>query len=284
MCSSDLGGEAMEQGGDAGRGKFIFDAGGCASCHMTPGQDDRTKLGGGLELKSPFGSFFAPNISPHPVDGIGRWKVADLINAMQAGVSPSGEHYFPAFPYTTYAHARAEDIRDLMFYLRTLPQVSGKAKPHTIGFPFNVRRSLGIWKLVNLDRSQIVDDASKPADWNRGRYLVEALGHCAECHSSRDFMGGVIERYRYAGGREMGDDNGWVPNITQAKGGIASWSLKDISYMLKEGDTPDGDSVGGDMKKVVKNMAELPDADRDAIAVYVKSLPARESPPKPAKK
>jgi hypothetical protein len=97
-------------------------------------------------------------------------------------------------------------------------------------------------------------------------------------------MGGVIERYRYAGGREMGDDNGWVPNITQAKGGIASWSLKDISYMLKEGDTPDGDSVGGDMKKVVKNMAELPDADRDAIAVYVKSLPARESPPKPAKK
>lgn len=275
--------DALEQGGDAARGKVIFSAGGCASCHATPEQDDRTKLGGGLELKSPFGSFFAPNISPHPTDGIGGWKVADLVNAMQAGVSPKGEHYFPAFPYTTYAHARVEDIRDLMVYLRTLPPVSGKANAHTVGFPFNVRRSLGMWKLLNLDHAPIVADATKPPEWNRGRYLAEALGHCAECHSGRDFTGSIVAKYRYAGGADL-EGKDWVPNITQHPDGLESWSVKDISYTLKTGDTPDGDSVGGAMNQVVKNMAELSDEDRDAIATYVKSLPGREGPPKPPKK
>ena len=150
--------DAMERGGDAARGKLIFDAGGCASCHMTPGQDDRLALGGGYELKTAFGSFFAPNISSHPQDGIGRWTAADLVNAMQAGVSPSGEHYFPAFPYTTYAHAKPDDIRDLMFYLRALAPVAGKSKPHTLGFPFNVRRGVGLWKLANFDKAPIAAD------------------------------------------------------------------------------------------------------------------------------
>ncbi len=277
------GSESLEQGGDAARGKLVFNAGGCASCHATPEQEDRLKLGGGYELKSPFGSFFAPNISPHPADGIGKWKVADLVNAMQAGVSPSGEHYFPAFPFTTYAHAKIEDIRDLMFYLRALEPVAGKAKAHTVGFPFNIRRGLGMWKLLNHDRAPIVADPSKDAAWNRGRYLVESLGHCAECHSARDFMGGIIGKYKFAGGPDA-EGKDWVPNITQHKDGIADWSVKDIAYMLKTGDTPDGDSVGGEMNKVVKNMAELNDSDRDAIAAYVKSFPAKESPPKPEKK
>ena len=273
----------LEQGGDAGRGKLFFDAGGCASCHASPGQDDRLKLGGGLELKSPFGSFIAPNISSHPQDGIGGWKVADLVNAMQAGVSPSGEHYYPAFPYSTYAHARVEDIRDLMAYLRTLPPVAEKAPAHRLAFPFNIRRGLGLWKLASLDPGPLTPDPGRSAEWNRGRYLTEAFGHCAECHSARDFKGTILSDYRYAGGPDMeGTDQ--VPNITQHKDGIADWTAKDIAWMLKTGDTPEGDVVSGSMKSVVKNMAELSDADRDAIAAYIKSLPARSSPPKPAMK
>ncbi len=275
--------DAMERGGDASRGKLIFDAGGCASCHAAPGQEDRLALGGGYELKTAFGSFFAPNISSHPDDGIGRWTAADLVNAMQAGVSPSGEHYFPAFPYTTYAHAKPDDIRDLMFYLRTLAPVPGKSKPHTLGFPFNVRRGVGMWKLANFDKAPITADPAQTPEWNRGRYLADALGHCAECHSGRDFMGGIVSKFRYAGGADP-EGKDWVPNITQHKDGLLAWSLKDISWTLKTGETPDGDSVGGEMNKVVKNMAQLPDADRDAIAVYIKSLPGLDGPPKPPKK
>lgn len=274
---------ALEQGGDAGRGKLFFDVGGCASCHATPGQGDRLKLGGGLELKSPFGSFIAPNISSHKTDGIGGWTVADLVNAMKAGVSPSGDHYYPAFPYTTYANAGVEDIRDLMAYLRTLPPVAGKAAAHRIDFPFNIRRGLGLWKLASLDSGPLTPDPQKSAEWNRGRYLTEAFGHCAECHSARDFKGTIIADFRYAGGADM-EGTGWVPNITQHKDGVAEWSAKDIAWMLKSGDTPEGDVVGGSMKSVVKNMAELPDADRTAIAAYIKALPGRASPPKPAKK
>ena len=273
----------LEQGGDAARGKLFFDVGGCASCHATPGQDDRLKLGGGLELKSPFGSFIAPNISSHKTDGIGAWKVADLVNAMQAGVSPSGDHYYPAFPYTTYANAGVEDIRDLMAYLRTLPPVAGKAPAHSIAFPFNIRRGLGLWKLASLDPRPLIPDPRQSAEWNRGRYLTEAFGHCAECHSARDFKGTIIADFRYAGGADV-EGTGWVPNITQHKDGVAEWSAKDIAWMLKSGDTPEGDVVGGSMKSVVKNMAELPDADRNAIAAYIKALPGRASPPKPAKK
>ena len=274
---------ALERGGDVERGKLFFNAGGCASCHATPGQDDRLKLGGGLELKSPFGSFIAPNISSHKTDGIGVWKVADLVNAMQAGVSPSGAHYYPAFPYTTYGKAEVEDIRDLMAYLRTLPAVAGKAPEHRIAFPFNIRRGLGLWKLASLDPRPLIPDPQQSAEWNRGRYLTEAFGHCAECHSARDFKGTIIADFRYAGGADL-EGTGWVPNITQHGDGVAEWSAKDIAWMLKSGDTPDGDVVGGSMKSVVKNLAELPDADRNAIAVYVKTLPGRASPPKPAKK
>lgn len=271
----------LERGGDAERGQEIFYAGGCASCHATPKQDDPTKLGGGLELKSPFGTFIVPNISPDPKDGIGTWKVADLINAMQAGVSPQGEHYYPAFPYSTYTHARLDDIRDLMAFLRTLPPVPGKAPPHRLSFPFNERRLLGFWKLLYLDHSPIDEDKSKSAEWNRGHYLVAALGHCAECHSGRNILGGIEEAYRYAGGPDL-EGRGWVPNITPE--GLKDYSKIDIAYLLKTGDTPDGDSVGGSMTAVVRNMAKISESDRNAIAEFIKDLPPRASPPKPAKK
>lgn len=275
--------QALEQGGDAAKGKVVFYAGGCASCHATPGQDDALKLGGGFALHSDFGTFYAPNISPHPTAGIGKWSVADLANAMISGVSPRGEHYFPAFPFTTYAHARIEDVRDLMAFMRTLPQIETPSKPHDVGFPFNIRRMLGGWKFLFLDRSPIVADASKSAEWNRGRYLTEALGHCAECHSPRNVIGGIVTAQRYAGGPDP-EGKGWVPNITQSEKALKGWSKVAIISLLESGMTLEGDFVGGSMGAVIKNMAALPAEDRAAIAEYIKSIPAAEGPARPPKK
>ena len=261
-------------------GETIFNAGGCSACHAVPGQPDRLKLGGGLGLSSPFGTFYVPNISPDKADGIGQWTETQFVTAVTRGVSPEGFHYFPAFPYTTYAHARVSDIRDLFGYLKTLSPVQGKVRDHDVRFPFNIRRNIGIWKLLFMDDRPFMPDTARPAQWNRGAYLVNALGHCAECHSPRNFLGGIVAAQRFAGGPDP-EGKGWVPNITQK--GLSDWSEKDISYLLESGQTPDGDSVGGSMVAVVRNTSQLGEADRAAIATYVKSLPPVEGPPKPKK-
>jgi mono/diheme cytochrome c family protein len=262
-------------------GEIIFNAGGCASCHAVPGQPDRTRLGGGLAIPSPFGTFYAPNISQDPNDGIGRWTEANFVNAVMRGISPEGTHYFPAFPYTSYTHATAQDVRDLFAYLKTLPAVAGKVRDHDLPFPFNIRRNVGIWKLLYFDSGLRMPDQARPASWNRGAYLVNTFGHCAECHSPRNFLGGVIASQRFAGGPDP-DGKGWVPNITQK--GLSDWSGKDIAYFLESGMTPDGDSAGGSMVPVIKNTSQLPASDRAAIAEYVKQLAPVEGPPKPPKK
>ncbi len=261
-------------------GETTFNAGGCSSCHAVPGQPDRLKLGGGLALASPFGTFYVPNISPDQADGIGRWTEAQFVTAVTRGVSPEGFHYFPAFPYTTYAHARVSDIRDLFAYLKTLAPVSGKVRDHDVPFPFNIRRNVGIWKLLFMDDRPFAPDNARSPQWNRGAYLVNALGHCAECHSPRNFLGGIVAAQRFAGGPDP-EGKGWVPNITQK--GLGDWSEKDIAYFLESGQTPDGDSVGGSMVAVIKNISQLNEADRAAIANYIKSLPPVEGPPKPKK-
>ena len=230
----------FEPGGDAARGRVVFEAGGCASCHATPGQPDRLQLGGGLELKSPFGSFYAPNISPHPTDGIGGWKVVDLANAVLTGVSPAGEHYYPAFPYTSFHNATLPDVRDLLAYLRTLAPVEGKARGHSLGFPFNIRRGLGLWKLLFFDPRPLQPDPGKGAPWNCGRYLVEGLGHCAECHSPRNVLGAIVADKRFTGGPNP-TGKGNVPNITPDKSGLGAWSEQDIAFVLSDGLTPSGD-------------------------------------------
>ena len=274
--------QTLEQGGDAARGKLVFAAGGCASCHMTPGQEDRENLGGGLKLASPFGAFVAPNISSDKDDGVGAWRVIDLANAMISGVSPQGEHYYPAFPYTSYHLAKIEDVRDLMAFLRTTPAVPGKAAAHEIPFPFNQRRALGLWKLMFFDTARFAPDASKSETWNRGRYLVEGLGHCAECHSGRNALGGIDPARRFAGAPDL-EGKGVVPNITPHESGLGKWSAGDIAELLKSGFTPDYDSVGGTMAAVVRNTSQLSAEDRAAMAEYLKSLPPRPAPPRPAK-
>src|SRR5664279_3999369 len=261
-------------------GQITFNAGGCSSCHAVPGQPDRTRLGRGLAIPSPFGTFYAPNISPDPVDGIGRWTEADFVNAVTSGVSPDGAHYFPAFPYTSYAHAKVEDIRDLFAYLKTLAPVTGKVRDHDVPFPFNIRRNIGVWKWLFMDGKPFVPDPARSSRWNRGAYLVNGLGHCAECHSPRNSLGGIVAAQRFAGGPNP-EGEGWVPNITQK--GIPEWSENDVAEFLKTGEMPDGDSAGGSMVRVIKNTSQLRGEDRAAIAEYIKSLPPVDGPPRPKK-
>jgi mono/diheme cytochrome c family protein len=266
---------------DLANGKTLFNVGGCASCHAVPGQNDPARLGGGLALKSPFGTFYPPNISSDTKDGIGSWSVAQFVTAMNRGTSPEGEHYYPAFPFTSYQRITFNDLGDLFGYLKTLPAVQGRVRDHDLTFPFNIRRLVGGWKLLFLDGKPFEPDPSQSAQWNRGAYLVNGAGHCAECHSPRNNLGGILSGQRFAGGPNP-EGEGWVPNITQK--GLADWSVKDIAYLLESGMTPDGDSVGSSMTRVVRNTSQIGDADRLAMATYIKSLPPVDGPPKPPKK
>ena len=273
-------------------GKTMFNVGGCASCHAVPDKDpakiDRTRLGGGLELPCPFGSFTVPNISPDPNDGIGAWSEADFVTALWDGTAPGGSHLYPAFPYTSYRQMELRDVRDLFAYLKTLPPVSGRPGDHRLSFPFNIRRLLGGWKLLFLHGGPYVADATKSAEWNRGAYLVNGPGHCAECHSSRNILGAIIESERFAGGPSP-DGNGWVPNITPAGLGHSplgdvDWTEKDIASFLGDGINPVGDFAGGAMADVIANTSLLSVQDRAAIASYIAALPPVAGPPPPAKK
>lgn len=267
--------EAIPQEGDAVRGEQVFWAGGCASCHAAPGVagEDRLALGGGVRLQTRFGDFVAPNISQHPQDGIGGWSVGDLANAMLRGVSPEGRHYYPAFPYASYARMKPGDIADLHAYLTTLPAIAGKAPQSEIAFPFNVRRGIGLWKRLFLDDGPVVALDNPSEEVARGQYLVEGLGHCGECHTARTYFGG-LDTSRWLAGGPAAEGRGTVPNITPGEGGIGDWSEDDIATLLETGFTPDFDSVGGQMASVVRNMAELPASDREAIAAYLKAIPA----------
>jgi mono/diheme cytochrome c family protein len=247
----------------------MFLIGGCSSCHAVPKQDDATRLGGGLALPTAFGTFHVPNISSDAKDGIGRWSEAQFVAAMRYGISPLGEHLYPAFPYTSYQTMRTEDLRDLFAYLKTLPAVPGVAPDHALKFPFNVRRMVGLWKLLFLDDAPFKPDAAQSPQWNRGAYLVNAPGHCAECHSPRNLLGAVIASRRFTGG-EIPTGQGGVPNITQDK--LRDWKVEDYVEVLDTGMTPDADRIGGPMVEVVANTRQLSAADREAIAVYLKSL------------
>lgn len=261
--------------GDAARGERIFWAGGCSSCHARPGSEGeaRLELAGGLELKTPFGVFVPPNVSPDPASGIGSWSFEDFANAMMRGVSPSGEHYYPAFPYPSYARMQLEDVADLFSFMKTLPAAAGEAASHKLDFPYNLRRGLGLWKRLYLSSEPVMLLApDAPADLVLGRYLVEGPGHCGECHTRRDRAGGTVTK-QWLAGAPAAAGTGVVPNITPGEGGIADWSAADIESFLETGFTPEFDSAGGAMAEVVRTTARLTLQDRAAIAAYLKAVP-----------
>lgn len=258
---------------DSGHGAALFAIAGCSSCHAAEGAkgEERLLLGGGRAFVTAFGTFHAPNISPDPAAGIGDWRPVDFVNAMRHGVAPGGTHLYPAFPYTSYARMTVPDMLDLWAYLKTLPPSDRASRPHEIPFPFSIRRALGLWKLLYLDPAPVV--AVEGSEPERGRYLVEGAGHCGECHTPRDVLGGAILG-RWLGGAPNPEGRGTIPNITPGGTAIAGWSTADIAEYLKSGFTPEFDTAGGSMAEVTENTASLTDADRHAIALYLKAIPA----------
>ncbi|MHA7870095.1 MAG: c-type cytochrome [Salipiger thiooxidans] len=256
--------------GDAERGQLVFTAAGCASCHHAPDAEGEARLvlSGGQRFASAFGTFLAPNISPDPAQGIGDWSLDDFASAVRRGVSPEGQHLYPAFPYTAYARMEDGDLVDLWAYMQTLPASDTPSQPHEVGFPFNIRRGVGAWKMLYASPDWVMTEAESP-QLERGRYLVEALAHCGECHTPRDALGG-LDRSAWLTGAPNPNGRGTIPGLTPDK---LSWGADEIAYYLSSGFTPDYDSAGGHMVEVVENFAALPDEDRAAVAAYIKALP-----------
>jgi mono/diheme cytochrome c family protein len=259
--------------GDAARGELVFWAAGCASCHMAAGAKDAAQLVlmGGQRFPSEFGTFLAPNISQDPDQGIGNWTLLDLANAITRGVSPEGAHYYPALPYASYAKMELADVADLFAFLKTLPADPTPSQPHELKFPFTIRDTIGLWKLLFLSDDWTLQGNLTPTA-ARGRYIAEAMAHCGECHTPRNLLGG-LDSARWLAGAPNPSGDGRIPNITPGKLG---WTASDIVQYLTTGFTPDFDVVGGQMAHVVENMARLPQNDRQAVAEYLLAVPTIE--------
>ncbi|MFL5333998.1 MAG: c-type cytochrome [Geminicoccaceae bacterium] len=262
---------ARADDGELARGELIFHIGGCTNCHTAK---NGALLAGGDAIASPYGNFYAPNITPDPETGIGGWTQAQFDQAMREGRDPDGWPLYPAFPYMSYTHLTDEDLAALKTYLDTLPPVSQASKPQDLTFPFSLRWGLYLWQWLFFEPARLQPDPAKDAAWNRGAYLVLGPGHCAECHTPRTFYG-VLEQDHAFAGSQLGKEK--VPNLTSdpAKG-IGKWSADDLKTFFTLGMMPDGDFVGSEMAKVVNNgTSKLPDGDVAAIVAYLQSLPPR---------
>ena len=257
--------------GDKTNGEQVFWASGCASCHMAPGAvgDQELVLAGGQSFASPFGTFLAPNISTDPKNGIGGWPLDKFACAVVDGITAEGKHAYPAMPFAAYTKMQPQDVVGLKAFMDTLPASDVPSQPHQIGFPFNIRRTLGIWKLMFVSKAWVVQGDLSP-EASRGRYIAEAMAHCGECHTPRNALGG-LNRSAWLAGAPNPDGKGRTPNITP---GALKWSEDEIVEYLTTGFTPDYDSAGGHMVHVIENMSKLPESDRRAVAAYLKVVPA----------
>ncbi len=255
------------------RGERLFAAAGCAGCH-TDVKNRGPLAAGGRALSTPFGTFYGPNITPDPVQGVGQWSEADFIRALREGVAPDGSHYFPVFPYTSFTRMTEADLRDLFAYLRSLPPEAKPNRPHEIAFPFNLRFLQYFWKRLFFTPGPLALDASQSPEVRRGAYLVEALGHCGECHTPRNIFG-AVRRELALGGTRDGPEGAKVPNITPDRAtGLGGWSDGDIAELLASGMTPEGDFVGATMAEVVRHStSKLTPADIEAVVAYLRTIP-----------
>ena len=277
------------------RGKYLFDAADCYSCHSGPRGAAKTNVvpvagpklpSGGLGLDTPFGTFRSPNITPDKQYGIGNWTETEFKTALRRGVGRHGEYLFPVFPYTSFTKLTDRDMSDMYAYIMSMPAVPLQNKPHEAKPPFSWRPLLIFWREMFFTAGPISTQPAKGEDWNRGNYLVHAVAHCEECHTPRNFLGGLNLGKSFSG-NIGGPDRQNAPNITSdVKTGIGSWSVTDIEQLLKTGMTPESDFIGSGMRAVVQGTSKLTDADRHAMAVYLKSIPPIHvdlPPPKPAK-
>jgi mono/diheme cytochrome c family protein len=257
---------------EASQGAYLANAAGCEDCHTDRGRGGQP-YAGGRALATPFGTFYSPNITPDPETGIGRWSDEQFLRALRDGVRPDGANYFPVFPYPSFTKIADADARAIKAYLFSLPAVRQANRAHDISFPISWRFLQNGWKLLFFNPSPFRPAPERSETHNRGAYLVTALAHCGECHTPRNWFG-AMEPDRFLAGNPDGPDGKSVPNITpDPETGIGNWSGEDIATLLKTGQTPEFDFVGGAMGEVVRNTSRLDDADRRAIAVYLKSLP-----------
>lgn len=255
--------------GDAKRGEYLAKAGGCLGCHTEAAQG-AVAFAGGRALKTPFGTFYGPNITPDQNAGIGRWSEEDFVKAMRRGLRPDGANYFPAFPYPSFTKISDADLKDLWAYLRSLPPSARANTSHDLRFPFSWRFLVWIWKWLFFTPGPFTPDPSRSAALNRGAYLVDALGHCGECHTPRNFLGGPKTSRYLAGGRLP--EGGAAPNLTPTR--LKKWDTKDLKDFLQTGTTPDGDVVAETMGEVITNTTgKLTSPDLDALIAYLRSLP-----------
>ncbi len=263
------------------RGEVLFKAADCAACH-TDVKGGGQPLAGGRPLATPFGLFYAPNITPDREHGIGGWSEAQFHDALRRGIADEGDSLFPVLPVTSFTGMSDHDIADLYAYLETRPPVAQPNKPHEVKPPFGWRFLLRFWRILFFTGGPLQPVPGRSAEWNRGRYLAEAVVHCEECHTPRNFLG-ALKRSEAFSGNPQGPDGHKAPNVTpDPETGIGKWSIEDITTLLETGQTPDFDFVGSRMAEVVKGTAALSDEDRRAIAVYVKSLPPIRTAKKPA--
>jgi len=262
--------------GDAKRGEYLAAAGGCVACHTASGKE-AARFAGGHALKTPFGTFYGPNITPHPQAGIGRWGEADFVRAMRNGVRPDGAHYFPAFPYPSYTRIVDADLRDLWAYLRSLPPNARQNQEHDLRFPFGFRFLLWGWKLLFFTPGPTAADARTDTPVTRGAYLVNALSHCGECHTPRNILGGPKRDRFLAGGK--GPDGKGVPNLTPTR--LKKWGDGELKDFLTTGLTADGDVTAESMGEVVTNtLSRVTAEDLAAIIAYLRSLPPLPDEPR----
>jgi mono/diheme cytochrome c family protein len=255
--------------GDAKHGEYLAKAGGCVGCH-TEDKDSATPFAGGRALKTPFGTFFGPNITPDKTAGIGNWSEADFIRALRHGDRPDGSNYFPAFPYPSFTKIADADMRDLWAFLRTLPPSAKPSKEHDLWFFFGWRWLVSIWKWLYFTPGAFTPLPGLSETVNRGAYLVQALGHCGECHTPRNFLGGPKSDRYLAGGK--GPDGKGVPNLTPTE--LKKQSDKELKDVLTTGMTPEGDVLAESMGEVVTNtISKLTPADLDALIAYLRTLP-----------
>lgn len=249
------------------RGKYLSDIAGCKSCH-TIGSGDI--FGGGKVTESPFGDFYSPNISSDKTHGIGKWSLEDFNNALTQGVSPEGQHYYPAFPYPSYQSLMAYDVEALYNYLLATPPSQTPSKPHDIAFPYSIRNILAAWKWLYMDEGKM---PQKNADekQNNGRYLIYAVAHCDQCHSPRTLLGGVDIDERLNGGLYNGSDSN-APSLLPSRGGLKGWSIDDLETYLLLGEDPNGDYVGGAMVDVIDHVTNyLTNEDLRKLSEFILS-------------
>lgn len=250
-------------------GARLFAAAGCVNCH-TDRLHGGAPLAGGRALVTSFGTFYTPNISADRDFGIGRWSDSDFIRALRRGVGPTGEDYYPSFPYPAFTQMTDDDILAIKRYIFSLPPQRRPDRAHALPFPYRFRAAIKLWKIVYLREGPVAPDPDKTKEWNRGAYLVRAVAHCGECHTPRDLLGGLKTDRRFAGGN-MTVDGVKAPDITPDPGAIGRWSIDDLASYLDDGLTPSGDIAGGAMAEVIRGTSALSVQDRRAIAVYIKS-------------